>query len=92
MKYEALSKSSPDRAAQLAIENSSDFEFTKKKSIMQKASIRMSMFLFVPLLCSLPWAIMNANENLAISLGFSYFVSFTVSLEVHFHYKLKGTF
>jgi hypothetical protein len=66
-------------------ENFSKFEVTKKKEITQKAAIRMSMFLFVPLLCSLPWAILNADYNLGRSLGFTYFVSFVAPLEVTFH-------
>lgn len=64
--------------------NLSKFELTKKMEITQKAAIRMSLFLFVPLLCSLPWAIMNANQDLGRSLGFNYFVTFATPLEVFF--------
>lgn len=82
-KYQArLAYTEPAHYLAADMENKSKFEVTKEKEIYQKTALRISMFLFVPIVCCLPWAILNASTNLVDILEFYYFVTFMTPLEV----------
>lgn len=57
---------------------------SEDNGLFRVTSIRISLYLFVPLICCLPWAILNSTTHLVESLDFYYFVTLMIPLEAWF--------